>query len=229
MDSISYYIKEESFKGKNVLITGSTGGIGSVVTEAFILAGANVIAVARNEKKVLERFKKYLNLPSFKYELFNLENPSLINSHFKNIILKFQGKLDVLVLCHGQFKIGKLVETGVDVFDNTININVRSCFHLLSLATPFLKLSKGNVVAVTSTESKILVRDGFMNSVSKAMLNSLIECSSLELASFGVRVNGVAPAITATNHRVSEVFKENDNKEYLEKMGEFFLLNREVK
>ena len=60
------------------------------------------------------------------------------------------------------------------------------------------------------------------------MLNSLIQASALELSSFGVRVNGVAPGITNTEIRISDVFNKNDNKDYLDKMGDFFLLNKKV-
>jgi NAD(P)-dependent dehydrogenase (short-subunit alcohol dehydrogenase family) len=230
MESIDYFTKERSFKGKNVVITGATGGIGSLVTEALIRCGAKVIAVGRNEKKILTKFEKYLkdNFYGFGYELINLEDPAGITRGFKSIMLKLKGRLDILIMCHGQFKVGKLMETGVDVFDNTLNVNVRSSFHLLSIATPFLKISKGNVVAISSIDSKIPVRDGFINTLSKSMLNSLIECAALELAPFGVRVNGVAPSITATNHRVTEIFSERENQEYLDKMGPFFLLHREV-
>jgi 3-oxoacyl-[acyl-carrier protein] reductase len=230
MESIDYFSKEGSFKGKNIVITGAYGGIGSLVTEALLRCGARVIAVGRNEKKMLTKFEKYARDKdySFGYELINLEDPPGITRGFKSIMLKLKGKLDVLIMCHGQFKVGKMMETGVDVFDSTLNINVRSCFHLISLASPFLKLTQGNVVAVSSIDSKIPVRDGFVNSVSKAMLNSLIECAALELSSYGVRVNGVNPGITATSHRVTDIFPESENKEYLEKMGGFFLLNREV-
>lgn len=230
MESIQYFAKEESFKGKNIIVTGAYGGIGAPLTEALILCGANVMAVGRNEKKMLEKFGKYAkdNKYSFKYEIINLEDPPGITKGFKNIIMKLKGQLDVLIMCHGQFKVGKLMETGVDVFDTTLNVNVRSCFHLLSLATPFLKISKGNVIAISSVDAKIPVRDGFANSVSKAMLNSLIECAALELSAFGVRVNGVAPSITYTSHRVTDIFPERENREYLDKMGGFFLLNKEV-
>ena len=230
MESIDYFNKERSFKNKNIIVTGASGGIGSLVTEALIKCGAKVIAVGKNEKKILTKFEKYAKDPfyGFGYELINLEDPAGITRGFKSSMLKFKGRLDVLIMCHGQFKVGKLMETQMDVFDNSLNINVRSCFHLLSISTPFLKLSKGNVVAISSVDSKIPVRDGFVNSLSKSMLNSLIECSALELAAFGVRVNGVCPAITATNHRVTDIFSERENHEYLDKMGGFFLLHREV-
>lgn len=62
----------------------------------------------------------------------------------------------------------------------------------------------------------------------QTMLNSLIQCSALELAPFGVRVNGVAPGMTNTEFRVTDEFNKKENKEYLEKMSEFYILNRRI-
>jgi len=60
------------------------------------------------------------------------------------------------------------------------------------------------------------------------MLNSLIQCAALELAPYGVRVNGVAPGMTDTNLRVTKDFNEVQNKQYLERMSSYFLLNKQV-
>ena len=62
------------------------------------------------------------------------------------------------------------------------------------------------------------------------MVNSLIQNAALELASFGVRVNGVAPGITYTSHRVgiNDEFKESTNQIYMESMGKTNLLSKEV-
>lgn len=60
------------------------------------------------------------------------------------------------------------------------------------------------------------------------MLNSLIETSALELAPFGIRVNGVAPGMTYTGFRITKDFNERQNQDYLDKMAGFFLLNKTV-
>jgi len=60
------------------------------------------------------------------------------------------------------------------------------------------------------------------------MLNSLIECSSLELSSFGVRVNGVAPGVTYTDYRISDTFDKKQNQLYIDAFKPFFLLNNQV-
>ena len=107
---------------------------------------------------------------NFSYEIITLENPGLITQGFRNIMLKrFQGRLDSLIMCHGSFCPGKLEESQIDVFDYTLNVNVRSSFHLLSLASPFLKLTKGNVVLVSSIYAKKLYKDSFLECLSSVI------------------------------------------------------------
>src|SRR5690348_1167492 len=111
MESIDYFIKEGSFKDKNIIVTGGTGGIGAPLAEALIKCGARVCIIAKNEKKVIEKFDKYRKTQTFDYELINFENPPAITSSFANIMKKFKGRLDILLMCHGVFKVGKLMET----------------------------------------------------------------------------------------------------------------------
>ena len=98
-----------------------------------------------------------------------------INKGFMNIMKKkFQGKLDGLVMCHGIFSPGKLIETLIDAFDTTLNTNVRSSFHFLSLATPFLKLTKGNICVLSSIYGKLLYKDSFLESLTNVFISILI-------------------------------------------------------
>jgi NADPH:quinone reductase-like Zn-dependent oxidoreductase len=58
MEAIEQYIRDKSFEGKNVIITGGTGGIGSNIAQAFLRCGANTMIVSKNEKKLLTLFGK---------------------------------------------------------------------------------------------------------------------------------------------------------------------------
>ena len=60
------------------------------------------------------------------------------------------------------------------------------------------------------------------------MINSLIQYSAFELASFVIRINGVAPGITNNNHRVNENFTESDNKKCMKDISKLFLLINSV-
>ena len=122
------------------------------------------------------------------------------------------------------------METTLKDYDEAINVNTRSIMSLVSLATPFLKHTKGNIVAISSLESFIPVKNSFLNTVSKSMVNMIIQSSALELASFGVRVNGVAPGVTNTMFRRHELEepKEKNNAEYMRKAGQCNLLSQNV-
>lgn len=58
------------------------------------------------------------------------------------------------------------------------------------------------------------------------MLNSLVQCSALELAPFGVRVNAVAPTIVTTTFR--KELSEKDEQQFLQTMEDIHILNKSV-
>lgn len=145
-------------------------------------------------------------------------------------MLKLRGKIDSLVFCHGKFFSGKIKETSILLFDSALNINFRSYFHFLSLASPFLKLSRGNVVFLANLLAKIPQNNTFLNSLTNSMLNAFIENSALELASFGVRVNAVAPFAVKTNFRVGQNnFTEQENFMFMNDLEKFFVYSNEVR
>ena len=231
MDGIlNYYGPKKSFENKNIIVTGATGGIGTKLISVLCDLGANVYAICKDETKFLKLFGPLVDTKKLHYEVIDFSDRQIIKESFSKIMLYFYGKLDMMMMCHGKFYIGEISETPVNEFDFGVNINFRSNFALMSLAAPFLKLTKGNVVMISSMEAFIPVKSGMVNCVTKSLVNSLIQNSALELASFGVRVNGVAPGITYTSHRVgvNENFREAQNKLYMEKVGTYNLLNGAV-
>ena len=112
-------------------------------------------------------------------------------------------------------------------FDNNLKINVRANFYFLSLAIPFLKITKGNVVMISSVETKIVERGDFLHALGKSMINSLVQNSALELASYGIRINAVAPSFVESGFR-KDAMSEIKNNKYLEQMKGFHLLNQKL-
>ena len=226
--SISNHLKSQIFKNKNVLLTGSTGAIGSEVLRKLLLCGAKIAGLVHNLNNISPNFNDYIKSNQLQFIQIDLNNGPKITEKFKDALLFLQGKLDIVIFCHGKFFGGDVRKTKTDIFDQNLNINVRANFHLLSLSIPFLKMTKGNVVMISSMETKIVEKGDFLHALSKTMVNSLIENSALELASFGIRVNGVAPSFVKSNYRVDSIMNENDNKEYLNQMKEFSLLEKKL-
>jgi NAD(P)-dependent dehydrogenase (short-subunit alcohol dehydrogenase family) len=84
-----------------------------------------------------------------------------------------------------------------------MNVNVRAMFQLISMAVPFLKDSHGTVVNVSASAGITPEPGALVFSVSKAMVNMLTKCAALELGSFGIRVNAVAPGFVESPARLT--------------------------
>ena len=82
-----------SFKNKNVLITGATGGIGNELVKKFITLGANVLATGTKSEKLDTIKKKYSDIRIKKFDIS--EHPR-IEEFIDNVVLELGG-LDVLV------------------------------------------------------------------------------------------------------------------------------------
>ena len=91
-------------------------------------------------------------------------------------------------------------------WDQMMNLNVRASFQLMSLAIPFLKLTKGSITVLSSTAGKTPQPGQIIFSTSMAMVNMLVETTALETAFYGIRVNAVAPGVTNT---IARMKKEN--------------------
>lgn len=230
-ESVSYYEVKKCFLGKNVLITGATGGIGSLLMATLAYLGAKVAVIVKDLKKLQDVLKER----NIKSELIEVEKMDFkldqnYREVFTDVMMKLGGKLDMLFLCHGYFENGEIIETDLKEYDGLVNINTRSVMSLVSLASPFLKYTQGNIVMISSMESFIPVKGSFLNTVTKSMVNSLIKNAALELASFGVRVNGVAPGVTNTNLRIDKLEepKERNNQIFLQNTGMNNLLSKNV-
>ena len=231
-ESIEYYKYENPnyYKDKGVIITGATGGIGYLLTTTLIELGARVLALVKNEKKLKELFSSYINNGTLQYQIFDFAREIDYRQTFSEIMMKLGGKLDVMFLCHGYFSHGDIMDTTIREFDELLIVNSRSVMAMISLATPFLKYTKGNIVVISSLESFIPVKNSFLNTTSKCIVNSIIQNSALELASFSIRVNGVAPGITNTNFRLEdfEEPKEKNHSMYMKKKAYNNLLSESL-
>eukprot|EP00344_Euplotes_crassus_P007039 CAMPEP_0197015558 /NCGR_PEP_ID=MMETSP1380-20130617/74708_1 /TAXON_ID=5936 /ORGANISM="Euplotes crassus, Strain CT5" /LENGTH=301 /DNA_ID=CAMNT_0042441557 /DNA_START=12 /DNA_END=917 /DNA_ORIENTATION=- len=192
---------EQSYKGRHVIVTGASGAIGSEVAKILLNAGAKVVLFGRDNKNMsfLAKYHGKKNTNLFTYTLDFAFNPLSLDTQFRNAMKDLKGVLHTLIICHGNVFPGSLTELNLLNWDECMNLNVRSIFMTVSLAIPFLKLQKDedpNVCIVTG-DAGFNPYPGFAaHSVAKAMINSFIECAALEMAYFGIRINGVAPSLT---------------------------------
>ena len=186
------------FQGKVAIVTGATSGIGMATTRKFVEQGGKVAAVGR-KKEVLSKIAGP-NVKTYSVDLLNEHETAA----FVQSVRADLGGIDVLVNAAGIIANGTIENTTLADYDLMMNINVRSLFLLTQLALPSIIERKGNIVNVSSVTGLRAFPNVLAYCVSKAAVDQLTRCASLELAPKGVRINAVNPGVVRTNlHRNS--------------------------
>lgn len=197
-----------SLKGKHVLITGSTRGIGNAFAKAFLNAGCNVWIHGRNEDKC-KQVAKDLNTPYWVAADMLNENAVEIISDKIN---QHTGKLDILINNAAIEKINPFNKFNLKKFDETFQVNVRAVIKLTYAMLPLLKASdSASVINITSIHQEIPYPHNMAYSMSKAAIGMFTKTLALELAPFGIRVNNFAPGAVKTEIN-REVIEENEDQ-----------------
>jgi len=191
-------MNEKQFSGKVALVTGATSGIGQACAMAFAQAGASVVCVGRRSEALQEVKTKIsetgVDVLTIEADLAETEAPARVVEG----ALKVFGGLDILVNAAGHISNGTIENTSLEAWDDMMNVNVRAVFQLMQKATPSLIERRGNIVNVSSVTGLRAFPGVLAYCVSKAALDQLTRCASLELAAKGVRVNAVNPGVVVT-------------------------------
>ncbi len=207
---------ENEFANKVVVVTGATSGIGRAVARRFASEKAHIVAVGRNAKALNEVVRE-IESAGGQSQLTSADvtNESDAQRIVGRAIDRF-GRLDVLVNAAGHISSGTVETTDLLSWDAMMNVNLRSIFYLMQLATPHLIPTKGNIVNVSSVTGLRSFPGVLAYCVSKAGLDQLTRCAALELAPKGVRVNAVNPGVVVTEIHKRGGMSEEDYAKFLE-------------
>jgi NAD(P)-dependent dehydrogenase (short-subunit alcohol dehydrogenase family) len=177
------------------IVTGASSGIGKATARLFSKVGASVVLTARSESDLNATAK------GLEGEVLVIPADVTKDSGRKYLIKKATDefkRIDILVNAAGIIMTGTIENTSLEDWDRMFDINVRSVFHLMQLSLPFLSQTKGNIVNVSSVTGLRAFPGALSYCASKAAVDQLTRCASLELASKGIRVNAVNPGVIRT-------------------------------
>ena len=187
---------------KTVFITGANRGIGKKALHAFLIDGYDIICSVRQKNK---EFQEYVSLlPIKKNQTIRILEFDIVD-HKKvkqEITLLYKDKvvLDVLINNAG-IADGSLFEmTSIKKLKEVFEVNFFSQLYITQLLLRLLKKSKyGSIINIGSISGIRADRGTLSYGSSKAALMHSTKIIANELSNYGIRVNSIAPNITATD------------------------------
>ena len=182
----------------NIVITGTSRGIGLATALELARAGHQVVATMRNPARSLELGEQAAKekLP-VRIETMDVDSDESVKQAFGKILA--QGPVDVLVNNAGIERTGAIEETPVADFRTCMETNYFGAIRCIqAVLRPMRERRSGVIINVTSVAGKISVSPMGPYSASKYALEALSEALAQELKAFGVRVAIVEPGIIDT-------------------------------
>lgn len=191
-----------SLKGKVVVITGGTRGIGFAAVKAFLKEGAKVAMFGSRQETVDKAMTKLME-ENADYPVKGY-HPDLTDSQaVRDVIAEIEkefGIVDVLINNAGVSDATPLLQYDDEHFDKVMDINVTSALNMIRAVAPSMKEhGGGNIINTSSVVSLYAQKSGVAYPTSKFAINGMTKSLARELGPMHIRVNAVAPGIIATD------------------------------
>jgi len=179
-----------SFKNKNILITGASGGIGKELVKKFSTLGGNILGTGTNSEKLDTLKKEY---PGIKVKKFDISEHARIEEFIENVALELGG-LDVLINNAGKNVDNLSLRMKDEDWKKVIDINLTSTFLLSKYSIKkMLKNKFGRVVNITSVVGHTGNLGQANYAASKSGIIGMSKSLAIEYAKKNITVNCVSP------------------------------------
>ena len=197
-----------NFKGKKILITGATGGIGNALVKKFLSLDGTVLATGTNTEKLDSLKKEFPNINVLK---FDISDHSKIEEFIENVSSQLVG-LDVLVNNAGITMDNLSLRMKNEEWKKVIDVNLSSTFYLCKYAIKkMLKNKYGRIVNITSIVGHTGNLGQANYSASKAGIVAMSKSLAIEYAKKNITINCVSPGfiISDMTSNLPEKVKEH--------------------
>ena len=198
-DNIAF--EKTSYEGQVVVVTGAASGIGRSAAELIASRGAKVICVDLNQLGIDETVASILKLGGkAESAVLDISNQKGITDFISQTVSKDK-RIDALINCAGYpGPTGKFVEEiNWDDFQKVVAVNLFGAIWLTQSVLPIMKKQKyGRIVQVASIAGKEGNPKMAPYNTAKSGLIGFVKGVAKEVATDGITINALAPAVIAT-------------------------------
>tara|TARA_B100001113_G_C20918274_1_gene538925 strand:+ start:49 stop:786 length:738 start_codon:yes stop_codon:yes gene_type:complete len=197
-----------SLKGKNIIVTGASGGIGNSIVKKLNDFGVNILASGTKIEKLDELKKNFKNLKIMK---FDISQSDKIEDFIENATKELGGSLDCIVNNAGITQDNLAIRMSLEEWQKVIDINLTSTFLMSKFSIKkMLKKKSGKIVNITSVVGHTGNLGQTNYTAAKAGIIAMSKSLAIEYAKKNINVNCISPGFikTAMTDKIDEKFKD---------------------
>lgn len=187
-------------KNQTAVVTGASRGIGRAIALKLADLGANVAFNYQSSSEHAATLEKELSAKGVKAKgtSVDIKNYDQVKQWIEATKTEF-GSLDILVNNAGIIRDKALMMMSPEDWQQVIDTNLTGVFNATrSCIVTFMKQKKGQIVNISSVSGVIGLPRQINYSASKGGINAFTKALAKEVASYGIRVNAVAPGFIET-------------------------------
>ncbi|MBM7601894.1 3-oxoacyl-[acyl-carrier protein] reductase [Virgibacillus halotolerans] len=194
-------------KGKSVIVTAASKGLGKAVAMAFAHEGAHVLIGSRNEatlQSAVTDIKQETGNEQVDYVVCDMKNPKDISGLVEKAV-SWNGTVDVLINNAGGPPAGKFMDMGDDDWYHAFELNLLSFIRATRAVVPHMKKQqKGHIVNLASSSIKQTLNNLVLSNTMRPGIVGLAKSLSQELGGDNILINTVGPGTIETD-RIAEL------------------------
>ena len=206
-------------EGKTALITGGSEGIGKATALLFCEEGAKVGIMSRTKSK-LDEVQAEAKGPG---EIIAIQGDVSVEKDVKRVVQEFYeayGRIDILFNNAGILEGGTVVTTTEEVWDRTIDINVKGVYLVSKHVVPLMaKHGGGSIINNSSVLGMVGMENCVAYNASKGAVRQITRSMALDHANDNIRVNSVCPGYIKTKMDPEFMGNPPDAEEQLDKIA----------
>ncbi len=206
-----------SIKGKTIIITGASSGIGEATALKLSKEGANVVLTARREDK-LKELKKKIEAKKDHGKALVITADVTKKQDFKKIVegtLKEFKSIDGIINNAGLMPLSYIKNLHTDEWDKMVDVNIKGVLNGVAAVLPSMMEQKsGHIINISSSAARKYYPGGAVYCATKSAVKMFSEGLRQELApTYGIKVTSIEPGFVSTE--LTETITDEEIKKEL--------------
>jgi NAD(P)-dependent dehydrogenase (short-subunit alcohol dehydrogenase family) len=199
----------QELAGRQAVLTGAAGGIGSAIARELVSRGAKVYGLDRDHEGLRRLEQQFPGC--FVGQEVDLAERSASDRTFDELARNLAGHCDILVNNAGIARVAPFATSDDALLDRLLEVNFAAAFRLTRALLPALRHSGRGVVVNIASELALIGQPGYTAySATKGAVLAWSRALAIELAADGIRVNAVCPGPIDTTMLAGEFATASD-------------------